>query len=54
MQRHLPKIWKVFLDGVKINLLSLKTGTVKQFGQESGGEFDKLNNLFRHNHKASL
>lgn len=37
---------EVYLDGKKINLISLKSGTVKQFGQESGADFSKMQNFF--------
>jgi hypothetical protein len=33
-------------DGVKMRLLSLKAGKVKQFGQVSGGTFSRLNEFF--------
>lgn len=38
---------EVMLDGEKINLISLKTGTVKQFGQESGAGYETLDRFFK-------
>lgn len=38
---------EVMLDGQKINLISLKTGTVKQFGQESGAGYETLDRFFK-------
>ena len=40
---------EIMYDGTKINLISLKTGAVKQFGQESGAEFDTLERFFKSN-----
>lgn len=37
---------EIFYDGSKVNLISLKAGSVKQFGQDSGPEFEKLNSFF--------
>jgi len=37
---------KILVDGRSINLLSIKAGTVKQFGQVSGWEFERLNEFF--------
>jgi hypothetical protein len=38
---------EIIYDGTKINLISLKAGSVKQFGQESGGEFATLERFFK-------
>ena len=35
------------IDGTTVNLLSLKAGDVKQFGQGSGFTYDKLDDFFR-------
>ena len=34
------------IDGTTVNLLSLKAGSVKQFGQSSGYKFDAIDNFF--------
>ena len=38
---------EIIYDGTKLNLISLKAGSVKQFGQESGGEFATLERFFK-------
>jgi len=38
---------EIFYDGTKVNLISLKAGSVKQFGQESGAEFSTLERFFK-------
>lgn len=38
---------EVWLDKEKINLISLKTGAIKQFGQESGSGFEQLDRFFK-------
>jgi len=37
---------KILIDGSKINLISIKAGDVKQFGQVSGYEFERINDFF--------
>jgi hypothetical protein len=38
---------EIIFDGRKINLISLKAGSVKQIGQESGAEFETLERFFK-------
>lgn len=38
---------EILYDGTKVNLISLKAGSVKQFGQESGAEFSTLERFFK-------
>jgi len=38
---------EVFYDGQKINLISLKTGAIKQFGQQSGAGFSNIERFFK-------
>ena len=38
---------EIIYDGTKVNLISLKAGSVKQFGQESGAEFSTLERFFK-------
>ena len=38
---------EILYDGTKVNLISLKAGSVKQFGQESGAEFGTLERFFK-------
>lgn len=42
------------IDGTTINLLSLKAGQVKQFGQSSGYNFNQLDNFFRSTFGVSI
>lgn len=38
---------EIIYDGTKVNLISLKAGTVKQIGQESGADFQNLERFFK-------
>jgi len=38
---------EIVYDGTKVNLISLKAGSVKQFGQESGANFETLERFFK-------
>lgn len=38
---------EIIYDGTRVNLISLKAGSVKQIGQESGAEFETLERFFK-------